>query len=384
MRIKNLISFLMIIGVVAIGSQAVSAQFNRPIPRQNDSSQCDRSQLSPIKCGFYEEGYLDGAADARNNLKSNYRKYRGKYSNQYESFYRDGYENGYRGLNSGTRWTMQQRAAYDLGYNYGSNDENRRVSRFPDRYNGRYNRNYQSYYEKGYFDGYDQKSRQYDTTIGGVDNPRFPSSGNRPRGTATGTLTWNGRVDNRVQISLRADEVKTTAIAGRLSGVFHNLNGVLPRNATISVRTLDGRGQVRVLQQPSRANRNTAIVEIYDSKRSDDNYSLEISWVASRVQETYEPGKLTWRGIVDGTVDISISGDFAEAFDKTGSGLRVIESDLEGYLAGRNASVRVNKKEGRGTVSVIEQPSQQNDYTAVIRIFDPKGGDDEYELEVIW
>ena len=383
MKIKNIISFLMIIGVVAIGSQAVSAQFNRPIPTQNNS-QCDKTRLTPIKCGFYEEGYIDGAKDARSNRRSNYRNYRRKYSSQYESFYRDGYENGYKGRNTGTRWNSKQRSAYDRGYNYGVSDVNRRISRLPRRYEGRYDRNYESYYRKGYGDGYAKRTREYNTTIGDYDNPRFPDRGNRPRGTATGTLTWNGRVDNRVQIVLRGDQVETKRIAGRLSGVYKNLSGVLPRNATVSVTTLDGRGEVRVLQQPNRSNRNTAIIEVFDQRRGDDNYNLSITWRSSRVQETYTPGKLTWRGIVDGSVDIKISGDYAEAIDNSGSGLRVIESNFEGYLAGRNDSIRINKKEGRGTVSVIEQPSRQNDYTATIRIFDPKSGDDEYELEITW
>lgn len=377
----------MIFGVVAFTSQPVSAQFNSN--RINTNPQCDKTKLSPIKCGYYEEGYQDGEADAKSNRDNDYKRYRSKFDSQYDSFYQSGYEEGYRSVRPYSRWSNQQRDAYDVGYRFGEDDRNRRISRLPARYEGRYERFYTEYYQKGYFDGYDNRPKQYDTPIGTNGNPPtlpFPGGGtNNRRGTATGTLTWNGKVDNRVQIILQGDEVKTQIIAGRLSGVYNNLQGVLPRrNATVSVSKLDGRGDVRVLQQPNRSNNFTAIIEVFDLKSSDDNYNLRITWQASQAQETYSPGKLTWRGRVDQTVNIRISGDYVESVDQTGSGLANVRYDLDGYLAVRVGNVRVDKRNGRGTVSVIEQPSRQNDYTAVIQIFDPKGGDDDYEIEVVW
>ncbi len=373
----------MILGVVGFVSQTVSAQFNSTV--RNNFPQCDKARLSPIKCGYFEEGFQDGAEDAKSNRDNDHKRYRSKYENQYESFYRSGYEDGYRSVRPYQNWTNDQKDAYDVGYRYGEDDRNRRISRLPARYEGRYERIYEAFYQKGYYDGYDNRPRQYDTPVGNNPTNPFPNRGNNRRGTATGTLTWNGRVDNRVQIVLQGDDVQTKQLAGRLSNVYHNLQGVLPRrNATVSVIKLDGRGDVRIMQQPNRNNNYTAIIEIYDDKRSDDNYNLQIRWQASNVQESYSPGRLTWRGKVDATVDIIISGDYAEAVDRTGSGLTVLRSDLSGYLAARNGTVRVNKKDGRGTVNVIEQPSIQNDYTAVIRIFDPRGGDDEYEIEVVW
>ncbi len=390
MKIKKLISFLMILGVVGFVSQTVSAQFDsirRNTNRVDSFPQCDKANLSPIKCGFYEEGYQDGAEDAKNNRDSDHRRYRSKFDNQYESFYRSGYDEGYNSVRPTSRWTNQQRDAYDQGYGFGDNDRNRRISRLPGRYEGRYDRALETYYQKGYFDGYDNKPKQYDTPMGNIPTTPFPNPGNnRNRGTATGTLTWNGRVDNRVNIVLQGEEVKTNIVAGRLSGVYHNLQGVLPRrNATLSVIKLDGRGTVRVIQQPTRDNNYTAMIEVYDAEKSDDNYNLQIRWQSSNVQETYSSGKVNWSGRVDATVDIKISGDYVESVDQTGSGLTVIRENLEGYLAARNGTfVRVNKKNGRGTVTIIEQPNSQNDYTAVVRIFDPQGGDGEYDIEITW
>jgi hypothetical protein len=385
MKIKHFVSFVLVFGVVVLLSQTAAAQFGTTAV--NNFPNCDRNMLSPIKCGYYEEGFQDGVNDARANRDSDHRRYRSKFENQYESFYRNGYDAGFQSARPGSNWTNQQRSAYDQGYGFGANDRGRGISRLPARYEGRYDRNYEAFYQKGYFDGYDNRPRQYDTPIGNV--PPFPlpnPGGNRPPvGTASGTLTWNGKVDNRVHIILQGNQVETRNLAGSLSGVYHNLQGALPRrNATVSVTKLDGRGTVRVVQQPNRSNQFTAIAEIYDSQRSDDNYNLRINWTASNVQEQYTSGRLVWRGRVDATVNIRIAGDFVEALDETGSGLTVLRSDLTGYLAARNGTVRVDKKDGRGTVSVVEQPSARNDYTAVIRIFDPRGGDDEYELEVTW
>lgn len=387
MRTKNIISTLLLLGTVVIAARTVPAQFGVTATTTR-MPQCVQARLTPIKCGYFEEGYQDGAADARNNRDRDHRRYRSKFEDQYEPFYRDGYNEGYRSVRPFSEWTERQRDAYDLGYDYGEDDRDRRISRLPARYEGRYDRTLEEYYQKGYFDGYDGRAKQYGTPVG--NRPTFPNAdrrnGRRRGGTQTGSLTWNGRVDNRVQIVLRGDEVETRQIAGRLSGVYHNLQGVLPRrNAVVSVAKLDGRGTARVVQQPNRANGYTAIVEVFDARRSDDNYNLRISWQASNAQERYSPGRLVWRGRVDSTANIYIAGEDVEAVDQTSSGLTVLQSDLRGYLAARDGiTVRVDKKEGRGSVTIIEQPSRLNDYTAVIRVFDPSGGDDLYEIEVEW
>jgi len=46
----------------------------------------------------------------------------------------------------------------------------------------------------------------------------------------------------------------------------------------VSVNKLSGRGTVRVLQQPSRANDFTAVIEIYDTGGGAQEYRLEIVW----------------------------------------------------------------------------------------------------------
>lgn len=53
-------------------------------------------------------------------------------------------------------------------------------------------------------------------------------------------------------------------------------------------------------------------------------------------------------------------------------------------LPRRRVTVRANKLNGRGTVRILQQPSRNNDFTAVVEIKDPSGGASMYEIEVLW
>ena len=382
---KNLLTGMMLLTFCAFASVNVVAQ------------QCDRSNLSPIRCGYYEEAYQDGANDARNGLENNHRRYRSKYENQYESFYRSGYDDGYASVRPFARWTDRQKNTYEQGYDDGRDDKRRDISRLPARYEGQYDRQEEAYYRRGYLDGYDGKQKTFDVPLdargrvivnGNVDRPvdrdnrRFPG---RRRGTSTGTASWSGRVDNRVNIVLKRGQIRTQTVAGDISNVSEQINGVLPRReATVSVRKLDGRGTARVIQQPSRLNDFTAIVQIFDQRRGRDNYNISISWEATSKIEEYSSGRVTWRGRVDSEAEVRISGDQLESIDLNSTGLSGVISDFQGYLAARPGIVRLNKRDGRGRVWIKEQPSEANDFTVVIGISDDRGGSDTYAFDVTW
>jgi hypothetical protein len=44
----------------------------------------------------------------------------------------------------------------------------------------------------------------------------------------------------------------------------------------------------------------------------------------------------------------------------------------------------VSKLAGRGKVELVETPSEENGYTAVIRIEDPQDGADTYRIRLNW
>jgi hypothetical protein len=47
-------------------------------------------------------------------------------------------------------------------------------------------------------------------------------------------------------------------------------------------------------------------------------------------------------------------------------------------------SVSVVKRRGRGEIFVEQQPSRENDYTAVVRVRDSRGGASDYEFDLTW
>ena len=371
---KNYILLLFLFGAVVFGATSVSAQ-------------CDPTTASQIKCSYYNEGYQDGSSDARNNQTNDYRRYRTKYDRQYESLYRDGYTAGFSSVApTDGRWSYSQRSAYDSGYTIGQND--RRRSSQPgssERNNSRYDRNIAVYFQQGYDDGFGNRPKQYDVPLGqGSNYPPFPGGGNgRP-----GTAYWNGRVDDRGNIIIRGSTINAENAGGNGVQTYNqSINGSLPRRraTVVNANKVDGRGTVTVIQQPDRSNDYTAIVQVYDPKGGSSDYKVEISWAGGQqAEEPYSSGSISWRGRVDQTAKIIISGGDVQTQDASGTGISNVTFNLNGYLAGRPGIVGARKRNGRGTVTIIQQPTRDNDYTAIVQVFDPKSGADDYEVDITW
>lgn len=95
-------------------------------------------------------------------------------------------------------------------------------------------------------------------------------------------------------------------------------------------------------------------------------------------------GRAFWRGMVDDVVQLEIRGRSIEV--RTISGRAYPEGNYSFTLPlpTRGVTVGVEKKSGRGTVEVIQQPSRSNDFTTIIQIRDRDGGAREYQLEIFW
>jgi hypothetical protein len=98
----------------------------------------------------------------------------------------------------------------------------------------------------------------------------------------SGSLEWRGYVDNRTQLVIRGRSVQErTPWGGRVNegrAVFASNLGLPAEPVRVSVRDLTGRGDVRVIQQPSRENGYTAIVEVYDQTRGAQEHRLQVTW----------------------------------------------------------------------------------------------------------
>ncbi len=106
--------------------------------------------------------------------------------------------------------------------------------------------------------------------LGSVENVRAQS----------GSMQWSGTVDDVVQIRIRNRNARSRTISGRgYNDDNFNFNGRAPRqNANVSVDKRDGRGRVYIVQQPSRRNNFTTIVEIVDKKGGPDRYRFTLNW----------------------------------------------------------------------------------------------------------
>lgn len=99
-------------------------------------------------------------------------------------------------------------------------------------------------------------------------------------GRTSGRLRWRGTVDDEVNLVIRDTSVEVRTLGGNEYRNFSfNFTSSLPRRrVTVNVTKLSGRGDVRVIQQPSRDNDFTAIIEITDKERGPRDYEIEVSW----------------------------------------------------------------------------------------------------------
>ena len=109
-----------------------------------------------------------------------------------------------------------------------------------------------------------------------------------------------------------------------------------------------------------------------NDNRDDDNYSRKL-------------GSVTWKGKVDNEVHLRIRNNTLSVSVFAGQDYGAGSYNFISSMPTNNKiNLYVNKKKGRGKVTIIQQPDRFNDYTAVIKILDDDGGAKDYEVEVYW
>jgi hypothetical protein len=100
--------------------------------------------------------------------------------------------------------------------------------------------------------------------------------------------------------------------------------------------------------------------------------------------ETGRGGRMTWRGRVDDDVRIRIRGGTADVETIGGTPYYDGQPNFTNSLPPRRVTVRLTNKRGRGEIFIEQQPSRENDFTAIVRIKDSRGGASDYEFELQW
>lgn len=114
------------------------------------------------------------------------------------------------------------------------------------------------------------------------------------------------------------------------------------------------------------------------------NYGSAIRGPGDRYPDSEGGGRMTWRGRVDDDVRIRIRGGSAEVETIGGTPYYDGQPNFFNSLPYRRVTVRLTNKRGRGEVFIEQQPTRDNDFTAIVRIKDPRGGAADYEFELQW
>jgi hypothetical protein len=208
---------------------------------------------------------------------------------------------------------------------------------------------------------------------------------------------WTGRVDGETRVFMRGNDIWTQDVDGRRNRSQARAYRSLPTtNGLVRVQRVDGRGEISVIQQPNSRNNYTAVIRIRDASRRADRYRFAAYWQGSGRgdygdigdrddRNSRNDGSVRWSGSVDDEVEIRIQGRNVETRRLSGNVVRDVRATLNGRaLPRRDLQVSVRERQGRGTVTVVQQPGQYNGYTAVIRINDRQGGYGYYDLDVNW
>jgi hypothetical protein len=231
-----------------------------------------------------------------------------------------------------------------------------------------------------------------------------PSSGRQ-------LFVWEGRVDREIQLVVRDDRLFVRPLGSRESaGGTSRLFSALPRrDGYLRLERVDGRGTVEVIEQPTASNGYRAVVRLTDPRSGAGSYRVAAYWEpawngSGRGRDgRYDPrdrdggdrnrggyrrratGSMHWSGDVDALTQIQLRDGRVTTTTLRGQATRGVFTRVDGApLRDDDVQLSVSVREGRGTVTVVQQPSASNGYTALVRVNDPGRGFGHYDFDLVW
>jgi hypothetical protein len=142
----------------------------------------------------------------------------------------------------------------------------------------RYGRNGDDRYGRNNDDRYGRNDRGNGRGNGrwndrGSNNGRYSNS---PRQV----YEWQGMVDREIRIQLQGSRAYIQPMGNNevRTGRGQMLSGLPQQDGSLRVETLQGRGQVDVIQQPNASNGYTAALRVRDPSSGASNYRLAVYW----------------------------------------------------------------------------------------------------------
>ena len=226
-----------------------------------------------------------------------------------------------------------------------------------------------------------------------TSNNRFESNARTDR------VSWSGRVDASAVVSCRERTCVSSAEQGEpVAGERFAFSRPLPaRDVDVRLEYPDGRGEIRLIEQPRRRNNYTARVAIRDPQPGSGEYSFVLVWdrmgSKDRKKDPQDAGPiaeapargLEWSGTVSGRVRVTVEGGASFTELLQGASVKGEHAEILRTLPQRSdLAPRIRKLRGRGNVSIVELPSEKNNYRLVFEIADPGPGADNYDVELEW
>lgn len=207
-------------------------------------------------------------------------------------------------------------------------------------------------------------------------------------------LVWEGQVDGLSLLRVRGnridvDDQKGLPVQRQRFRFFERLPEA---RQNVRLEVVEGRGRVRILEQPRPENNYTLTVMIDDHQGGSSFYSLALFWQSGRgffswpepARSSSENDFLTWSGRVDGEAVVSCRGNSCQAEATRGGPVSRDRFRFSRPLPGRRVLVSLEEARGRGEIRLVEQPREENDYTARVLIRDPEGGPGDYSFSLVW
>lgn len=228
-------------------------------------------------------------------------------------------------------------------------------------------------------------------------------------------LTWEGQVNGTAVLMIQGDRVDVdNRSSASVSQTDYRFRVPLPDSAArIEVENRLGGAQVRILEQPRRNNNFTAMVEIATRGRAAQRVSLDFYWdedlrrnsglnrdnrddrdIGNRGRGARRggnnrasqdaAGSANWSGEVDDEVFILLRGRQLLNTAVRGRAVYGQQMEVNAPLPRRPVTVTLQNIEGRGQIELAEQPDQQNNFTAKVRILDKENGAGHYSFTLAW
>ena len=211
----------------------------------------------------------------------------------------------------------------------------------------------------------------------------------------TDKVAWKGRVDEAAVISCHKQSCVSSAEQGAPVADEHfKFSRPLPdRDTEVRLEDPDGRGEVRLIEQPRQRNNYTARVSIRDPQGGAGEYSFTLVW--NRPSERSKESGADSRAHRP-RVSLERNGgwpraryaprrrEFFRSRWKARRSAASMAEMLRPLPARADLTPTIQKLRGRGRVSIVESPSEKNNYRLVFEIDDPEPGADDYEIELDW